>query len=449
MILGEFHPTETKKDKQMKKFFTAIALFAGTAFGYGQECSTQTEPNYNGDESGCRQGISLYTEFLKQENFKDASKEWWAAQKICPQYKPLLYDNGTYIYKQLAKGVADKKSPEFKNYMDSLNIIYDMWVKNFGDCYEMQMQRAHDNMIDENARYNKAFKFYEKAFETIPQGKIQSYDAVFYFRATYFMMSGKLIDCEKMMNIYEKLDLISNEKIKTYEAAGNSGEVQNWKMAQQTMETYIAPCANCEQLLKIYKPKWEADKTNLDFAKKTSEKLGKLNCEDPIMMQMAIFIDSKEPSYTSKIALANAFWSMGEQSKAKQYYEEAMAFDECTDDARKNIWKKFGEQDLKKGNYKSAFKYGGQIGGCDGKYMQARAVVASVGDCASNKKERTALYSYALDLADEAGSCVSASWKSGYVSQLSTKSDLFADGIKVGDSVDVSCWGVKVKIRAQ
>ena len=58
----------------MKRFITAIALLAGTAFGYGQECSTQTEPNYNGDESGCRQGISLYTEFLKQENFKDASK---------------------------------------------------------------------------------------------------------------------------------------------------------------------------------------------------------------------------------------------------------------------------------------------------------------------------------------------------------------------------------------
>ena len=117
--------------------------------------------------------------------------------------------------------------------------------------------------------------------------------------------------------------------------------------------------------------------------------------------------------------------------------------------AEKNIWKKIGEYELKKGNYKAAFKYGGQVGGCDGKYMQARAVASSVGDCASNKVNRTALYSYALDLADEAGSCASSSWKSGLIGQLSTKSELFADGIKVGDSVDVSCWGVKVKIRAQ
>ena len=53
----------------MKKFITAIAIVAGATLSYGQECSTQTEPNYNGDEAGCRQAISLYTEFLKQEKF--------------------------------------------------------------------------------------------------------------------------------------------------------------------------------------------------------------------------------------------------------------------------------------------------------------------------------------------------------------------------------------------
>ena len=433
----------------MKNFITAIAIVAGATLSYGQECNKQTEPNYNGDESGCRQGISLYTEFLKQENFKDAIKEWWPAQKICPQYKPILYDNGTYLYKQAAKAVTDKAGAEFKGKMDTLNSVYDLWVENFGDCYEIQMQRAHDNMMDEGKRYNIAYKWYKKAFETIPVEKIQSYDVVYYFRSAYFMLSGKLIDCEEMMNLYEQLDKIAADKIKLNNELGNSGEVQNWISAQQTMESYITPCANCEQLLKIYKPQWEADKTNLELAKKISEKLGKLDCEDPIMLELAIFIDSKEPSYKSKMSLGNAFWTKGEYSKAKGYYEEAMAYPECTDDAKKTIWKRLGDYDLSKGNYKSAFKYGGMIGGCDGKYMQAKAVVASSGDCASNKTQRTAIYSYALDFADDAGSCVSSTWVANIKGQLSTKADLFSEGLKPGDSYDIPCWGGSVKLRVQ
>lgn len=433
----------------MKKFITAVALVAGSTFSFGQECSTQTEPNYNGNEAGCRQAISLYTEFLKQENFNDAIAEWWPAQKICPQYKPILYDNGTYLYKQAAKAITDKNGTEFKGKMDTLNTVYDLWIENFGDCYEIQMQKAHDNMMDENKRYNVAYKSYESAFKTIPEEKIQSYDVVYYFRSTYFMLSGKLIDCETMMNLYEKLNGIADRKIKANQDAGNTGEVQSWLTAQQTMESYIAPCANCEQLLKIYKPQWEDDKTNLELAKKISGKLGKLECEDPIMMEMAVFIDSKEPSYSSKMALGNAFWTKGEISKATEYYEAAMAFSECTEDSKKTIWKRLGEYDLKKGKYKSAFTYGKQIGGCDGKYLQARAVSQSAGDCATNRTQRTAVYSYALDLAESAGSCVSDKWTAGLVGQLSTKAQLFSEGKKPGDSVDVPCWGVSVKLRVQ
>jgi tetratricopeptide (TPR) repeat protein len=433
----------------MKKFITAIALVAGTTFSFGQECNTQTEPNYNGDEAGCRQAISLYTEFLKQENFNDAIGEWWPAQKICPQYKPVLYDNGTYLYKQAAKAITDKNSAEFKGKMDTLNTIYGLWIENFGDCYEIQMQLGHDNMMDENKRYNVAYKSYENAFKTIPEEKIQSYDVVYYFRSTYFMLSGKLIDCEVMMNLYEKLNGIADRKIKANQDAGNTGEVQNWLTAQQTMESYIAPCANCEQLLKIYKPQWEDDKTNLELAKKISDKLGKLDCKDPIMMELAVFIDSQEPSYKSKMALGNAFWAKGETSKAKEYYEAAMAFPECTEDSKKTIYKRFGEYDYGKGKYKSAFKYGSMIGGCDGKYLQAKSVAGSANDCATNRTQRTAVYSYALDLAEAAGSCVSSSWVSNLKGQLSTKADLFSEGIKPGDSIDVPCWGKSVKIRVQ
>lgn len=431
----------------MKKFFTILALTAVALTGKAQECSTQTEPNYNGDEAGCRQAVSLYTEFLKQENFKDAGKEWWNAQNTCPQYKPLLYDNGTYIYKQLAKGIADKNSAEFKNKMDTLNIIYDLWVKNFGDCYEIQLQRAHDNMFDETHRYNVAYKYFEMAFKSAPKESIQSYDAVYFFRAAYFMVGAKLIDCGVMMEQYEMLDNLSKEKIQENEGSGNSGEVQNWKSTQQTLESYIGPCANCDQLIKIYKPKTDAAPNDIELKKSVLAKLEKLNCEDDYILELVGAIDAVEPTCKSKMQLGNAYYSKKDYKKALDYYEEAINCEGIDPEIKEQTILKMARVYLNQGNDKSAFKYAGMVGGCEARYIQAQAVAHSAGSCAQSKTQRTAVYSYALDLADQAGSCVSSSWRSSLEGQLSTKSDLFSEGKKEGDSYEVPCWGVSVKLR--
>lgn len=431
----------------MKRFFTAVALVAVTLVGQAQVCAVQDEPNYNGDEAGCRQAVSLYTEFLKQENFKDASKEWWKAQKICPQYKPLLYDNGKYIYKKMAQAITDKNSEDFKNKMDSLNLIYDLWVKNFNDCYELQMSRAHDNMIDETHRYNVAFKYFDMAFKNTPQEAIQSYDAVYYFRAAYFMVGAKLIDCGQMMAIYEQLDKIAKAKIAEAETAGNAGEVQNWQTAQQTLESYIVPCASCDVLLPIYKKKIEASPEDIDLAEEVLTKLNKMECDDPYLLELAILIDAARPTAKSKVSIGNAYYGMKEFKKALDYYLNAIEMPEIAEEAKNDATMRIAKIYLSQSSHKNAYKYAGMLSGCEAKYIQAQAVANSVTSCAENNLQKSAIYSYALDLADQAGSCVSSSWRSNVEGGLMTKQAAFILDKKAGDSVEVPCWGAKVKLR--
>ena len=60
-----------RNNKVMKKIFTIMAIvFAGSAFA--QECTVQSEANYGTDESECKKNISLFSEPLKQKNYKDA-----------------------------------------------------------------------------------------------------------------------------------------------------------------------------------------------------------------------------------------------------------------------------------------------------------------------------------------------------------------------------------------
>lgn len=434
----------------MKKFFTAVALAAMTMVGQAQECAVQDEPNYNGDEAGCRQAVSLYTEFLKQENFKDAGREWWKAQEVCPQYKPLLYDNGTYIYKQMAKASTDKNSEDFKNKMDTLNMIYDLWVTNFNDCYELQMDRAHDNMVDEAHRYNVAFKFFQQAFANTPKEKLQSYDAVYYFRAAYFMVGAKLIDCGQMMEIYEELEALSSEKIQVAQDAGDSGEAQNWQTTQQTLESYIVPCATAEILLPIYKKQVEEDPDNLELKKTVLEKLDKLKCKDPWLLEGLVEpIDAVEPSAKSKMQLGNAYYAKKEFKTALGFYQEAISREDIDEETKNTTILKMAKIYLGQGSYKNAYKYAGMLSGCEAKYIQAQAVAQSAGSCAENKLQRTAIYSYALELADQAGSCVSSSWLSNIKGGLMSKQDLFVLGKGEGDSESVPCWGTKTKLRIQ
>lgn len=430
----------------MKKFFTVIALTVFAFFGHAQ-CVEQEEPNYNRKEAECKPAFSIFNEFLKQNSLKDAARAWWEVQDICPQYKTSYYGNGRYIYKKMAQDIADKNSADFKNKMDTLEIIYDLTVKNYGDCPDLQMKRAHDLMLDETHRYNKAFKYFQMAFEGSTEDAIQSYDVVYYFRAAYFMVGAKLIDCGQMMEIYEKLEKISSNNLKKNEESGNTGEAQNWKTTLQTLESYIVPCASCDVLIPIYKKKTDAAPEDIDLAEEALGKLNKLECDDPYLLDLAILIDKARPSAKSKIDLGNTFYGMKEYKKALEYYEQALTFADITEENKNMATERMAKIYLNQGSYKNAYKYAGMLSGCEAKYIQAQAVAQSANSCGQTKLERTAVYCYALDLAEAAGSCVSSSWISSIEGNLMTKQDAFIQGNSAGDSVEVPCWGVKTKLR--
>ena len=75
---------------KMNKIILILSLLV-SSFITAQDCVVQKKPNWGSDSSSCRTNVSLYTEFLKQKNWKDASNSWWKAQKVCPLYKTNLY----------------------------------------------------------------------------------------------------------------------------------------------------------------------------------------------------------------------------------------------------------------------------------------------------------------------------------------------------------------------
>ena len=101
-----------KRENMINRNINKI-IFILSLFVYGsmssQECAVQNKPNWGNDSLSCRQNVSLYSEFLKQKNWKDASAAWWKAQKVCPMYKTNLYKNGTAIYGKIVSAKKKKR----------------------------------------------------------------------------------------------------------------------------------------------------------------------------------------------------------------------------------------------------------------------------------------------------------------------------------------------------
>lgn len=431
----------------MKKFITAFTILISAA-SYGQECNVQKEANYGTNESECKANVSIYSEYLKQKNFQEMRVAWWQAQVSCPQYKTLLYQNGTYLYQQLLNEAVKAKDPNVSKLVDTLMMVYDLQVKNMGDCWEIQLDRAVDLIKYDQSKYETAYGFFQKGFATVPQNKITATYVNSYFTSSYLMVSNKKIDCDKLLEDYEKLDKITNDKITELKASGDEKQLGYWTNVLLTLEKYVAPCASCDKLEELFKPKTNADKENLELVKKAIKMLDSRNCSSDYYMSLLIILDSKEPTGDSKLKIGNYYLSKRDYKSAKKYLEEALTYD--IDEALKGkINSQLASIELSTGNYKAAFALGNKIGGCEGNYIKAQAIARSASDCGTSSVSKGIVYCLALDYAEKAGSCVPSSFISNCKANLPTKSQVFNEGKNVGDTETVPCWGESTKLRIQ
>ena len=87
----------------MNKLFASICYLLFSLTVLSQDCFQANKANWGEDSLECRKNVSLYSEFMKQKVFPDAAKFWVKTQTFCPQYKPNLYANGAYIYRNIIK----------------------------------------------------------------------------------------------------------------------------------------------------------------------------------------------------------------------------------------------------------------------------------------------------------------------------------------------------------
>ena len=91
----------------------------GSKYGHGQ------------DSLNCLMNLSLYREFFKHNNYKDAIGPWRAVFSECPASSEKMYVDGVQMYRKLieSSGIAEAR---MQNMIDTLMLIYDRRAEYFG-----------------------------------------------------------------------------------------------------------------------------------------------------------------------------------------------------------------------------------------------------------------------------------------------------------------------------
>ena len=143
----------------------------GSKYGHGQ------------DSINCLRNLSIYSEYVKTENYKDAYFPWKAAFEECPKAQLKTYTNGVKILKWF---LANEKDPaKYNTYFDELMKVYDQRIKYFPTYKQtpapavLGMKAVDYIQLSKNMDPNQAFTWLKESIEKM-KGESEYYVLQFF-----------------------------------------------------------------------------------------------------------------------------------------------------------------------------------------------------------------------------------------------------------------------------
>jgi len=151
----------------VKSTLTAILVTISVIALYGQKGIEDGSRFGHGEDSiRCLTNLSLYREYVKQNNYAPAIAPWQIVYSECPKASKYVFIDGV---KMVTDAILKETDPANKlQLVDSLMNIYDKRVKYFGQLgYVLGRKGIDYNRFTENTpkNLNTAYEFLKKSVE--------------------------------------------------------------------------------------------------------------------------------------------------------------------------------------------------------------------------------------------------------------------------------------------
>lgn len=311
-----------------------IVLALGMCFMGGFVKAQTLDSKFGLDSTKTIEQASIYSEFVKQKNYKDALPAWRYVFKNAPKFQLNTYVRGEDIIMNMYNKT---KNPA---YIDTLMIIYDQWIQYFGD---------HDRFGEGYALGKKGFSLYRlKGIGNIDAAK----EAYGYLMKSYQMEGAKTHPYTVKMTFAVADELLKKNmitkdeyvdlymKLNDYAEKGMATASEKTKELYEDVKTTVnslffnAGVADCATLVSFMQPKFEKSPNDLATLKDIASVLKRSECTDqPLFAQVAEKLYQQEPTAEAAYNLAILFLKRQEFDKTETYLQEAI--DKGTDNAAK------------------------------------------------------------------------------------------------------------------
>jgi tetratricopeptide (TPR) repeat protein len=290
---------------------------------FGAGLFAQTVDKMGSDPEACAKYQSLYQEFYKQGNFRDAMSWWLLAVETCPRYSKNLYIHGVKLFEVR---IADETDQRKKSALvDSLLWVYDTRMTLFGE--DARSPKGYilglKGIAIQKYRREDYPKGYKILGESIRLMGLKSTAAVVltYMQASQQLFRDGAIDAGRILSDYETAMDIIDANLKL-----NPGD-EAFSLTKDQVEVYFtgSGAATCDALTKLYTAGFTDRKDDIGWLSKVIQQLSRTGCAGSgIFAQSADALFRLDPTSECARNLASVFQSSDENEKAALYLQKAI-----------------------------------------------------------------------------------------------------------------------------
>ncbi len=425
-------------------FLGAILCMSSLAFAQNPECDAD---------------ISVYREAFKQWDGKASTanpvmiQAWRRVFLKCPGYKErTLTDGAKIVNNALIRGTKDEALRE--KYIDTLVMVYETRIEHFpktkaGNQVGNIKGRMGLDLMGFPSRMEQAYNALKDAIDI--DGNNANYAFIDgYFSTTINMVKAGKLDESAILDEYSRLMDIVEFNIKKYTEEGNEKQLNSYVATKGNLEGGVQPYANCEDLVRIYQKKFDAEPDNVELLNKIATVLSARNCDkSDLYLAVAIKLHKLNPSPESAYFIGKRYLSDQEYAKATNYLLEATKSTDTK--SAEQAYKYLAQIMLKESKWEQGRAYARkaiELDKTDGEpYMIIGYLYASSGkDCSVNPLHAKAVFWAAVDkfqrakevdpsLASKANEMIR-----DYSKMFPTSEDAFFYNVFEGDTYQVECW---------
>ncbi len=408
-------------------------------------------PKWGQDSVETIKQVSLYGEFFKQGNYKDALPHWRYVFKNAPGARLSTFVDGAKMFKDFID--QEKNAAAKAKLIDTLILIYDKRMECMGTTGEVIGRQAIEMLNyrpeDTVGIYNK----FEKSI-SIDNDKVKVFLLYPYAVAVAKMEKAGKITKEKVVDTYSKISDIIDKNVK------KGKNVEDWKGAQQDVDAVLGSYLDCETMKPVLQRQYDANPDDTEVLTKIYNQMRSGRCvTDPLFLKVTEKLFKLNPDGEMARILAMTSSNAGNYSQAEVYYKEAIRL-EADNEKKAEYYMALAEINYRKDDYSSARNYALQAASVKSNWGKPYLLVGDLyrgsgKKCGPGTGWESQIVTWpAMDMyekakAVDASAASEASQRINDTKQyMPSQTECFFRNLKEGDPIKVECWiGEMTKVR--